>query len=77
MALGMSTAALTLSTYNSAHISMLELQIALNNKKVDHLVDVSNLHKQHFKAVDQKLEDSLQQIVHHALHQQGPFHKND
>jgi hypothetical protein len=36
---------------------MLELQIALNNKKVDHLVDVSNLHKQHFKAVDQKLDD--------------------
>jgi hypothetical protein len=57
VALGMSTAALTLSTYNSACISTLELQIALNNKKVDHLVDISNFYKQHFKAVDQKLDD--------------------
>jgi hypothetical protein len=55
--LGMSTAALTLSTFNPACISTLELQITLNNKKVDHLVDISNLHTQHFKAVDQKLDD--------------------
>jgi hypothetical protein len=57
VALGMSTTALTLSTYNSTRISMLESQIVLNNKKVDHLVDVSNLHKQYFKVVDQKLDD--------------------
>jgi len=57
MALGMSTAALTLSTYNSACISTLKLQITSNNKKVDHLVDISNLHEQHFKAVNQKLDD--------------------
>jgi hypothetical protein len=33
VALGMSMAAPTLSTYNSARISMLESQIMLNNKK--------------------------------------------
>ncbi len=57
VALGMSTAALTLSTFNSARISMLEMQIASNNKRVDHLVDITSLHEQHFKAVDRKLDD--------------------
>jgi hypothetical protein len=52
VALGMSTAALTLSTYNSACISTFESQIIL-----DHLVDVSNCQAQHFKAIDQKLDD--------------------
>jgi hypothetical protein len=55
VALGMSTAALTLSTFNSACISTLEMQIISNNKRVDHLVDITNLHEKHFKAVDQKL----------------------
>ncbi len=53
----MSTAALTLSTFNSARISVLESQIVSNNKCVDHLVDVTRLHEQHFKAVDHKLDD--------------------
>jgi hypothetical protein len=52
VALGMSTAAFTLSTYNSACISTFESQIIL-----DHLVDVSNCQAQHFKAIDQKLDD--------------------
>jgi hypothetical protein len=52
VALGMSTAALTLSTFNSARISTLETQIASNNKQVDHLVDITSLHEQHFKAVN-------------------------
>jgi hypothetical protein len=57
VALGMSTTALTLSTFNSAKISTLETQIASNNKRVDHLVDITSLHEQHFKAVDRKLDD--------------------
>jgi hypothetical protein len=54
---GMSAAALTLATFNTARISKLETQIAHNNKRLDHLVDITNLHEQHFKAVDQKLDD--------------------
>jgi hypothetical protein len=57
VALGMPAAALTLSMFNSARISMLETQIASNNKRVDHLVDITSLHEQHFKAVDQKIDD--------------------
>jgi hypothetical protein len=57
MALGMSMAALTLSTYNSASISTPETQITSNNKRVDHLVDITNRHENHFKAVDQKLDE--------------------
>ena len=48
----MSAAALTLATYNTARISKLETQIAHNNKRLDHLVDIMSLHEQHFKAVD-------------------------
>jgi hypothetical protein len=48
IALGMSTASLTLSTINTAKISALEMKIALNNKRVDHLVDITTLHEQHF-----------------------------
>ncbi len=54
---GMSAAALTLATFNTARISKLETQIAHNNKRLDHLVDITTLHEQHFKAVDQKLDD--------------------
>jgi len=57
VALGMSMAVLTLSTYNSARISMLETKIVSNNERVDHLVDITNLHENHFKAVDQKLDN--------------------
>jgi hypothetical protein len=53
----MSAAALTLATFNTAKISHLETQIAHNNKRLDHLVDITMLHKQHFKAVDKKLDD--------------------
>ncbi len=53
----MSMAALTLSTFNLAKISTLETQIASNNKRVDHLVDITSLHKQYFKAVDRKLDN--------------------
>jgi hypothetical protein len=55
--LGMSAAALTLSTFNSAKISTLVTQMASNNKRVDHLVDITSLHEKHFKAVDHKLDD--------------------
>jgi hypothetical protein len=55
--LGMSVAALTLSTFNSAKISTLVTQMASNNKWVDHLVDITSLHEKHFKAVDHKLDD--------------------
>jgi hypothetical protein len=48
VALGMSTVVLTLSTYNSAHISTLEMQIIYNNKRMDHLVYIYNLHENHF-----------------------------
>jgi hypothetical protein len=54
---GMSTAALTLSTFNLARISTLETQIAWNNKRVNHLVDITSFHEQHFKAVDRKIDD--------------------
>ncbi len=36
---------------------MLETQIVSNNKPVDHLVDIINLHENHYKAVDQKLDN--------------------
>ncbi len=53
IALGMLAASLTLSTINTAKISALEKKIALNNKRLAHLVDITSLHEQHFKAVDQ------------------------
>jgi len=53
----MSAAALTLATFNTAKISHLETQIAHNNKRLDHLVNVTTLHEQHFKAVDKKLDN--------------------
>jgi hypothetical protein len=57
VALGMSAATLTLLTFHSARISTLETQIVANNKRVDHLIDITSLHKYHFKAVDHKLGD--------------------
>jgi hypothetical protein len=63
IAIGMSAASLTLSTINTAKISALEKKIALNNKRLDHLVDIMSLHEQHFKAVDQKLDDIANQLA--------------
>jgi hypothetical protein len=59
----MLAASLTLSTINTAKISALESKIALNNKRLDHLVDITALHEQHFKVVDQKLDDISRQLV--------------
>jgi len=53
----MSAAALTVANCNTAKISHLETQITHNNKRLDHLVDITTLHEQHFKAVDKKLDD--------------------
>jgi hypothetical protein len=53
VALGMSAAALTLSTFNSAKISKLETQIASSNKRIDHLVDITSMHEMYkINAVD-------------------------
>jgi len=54
---GMSAAALTFATFNMAKISHLETQIVHNNKRLHHLVDITTLHEQHFKAVDKKLDN--------------------
>ncbi|MFN9938427.1 MAG: hypothetical protein ACK56I_03030, partial [bacterium] len=59
----MSTAALTLSTFNTVKISHLETQIVNNNKRLDHLVDITALHEQHFKAVDKKIDDMAELLV--------------
>jgi hypothetical protein len=59
----MSAAALTLSTFNSAKISHLETQIVNNNKRVDHLVDIAALHENHFRAVDQKVDDMADKLA--------------
>ncbi len=53
----MSAAALTLATFNTAKSLHLETQIAHNNQRLDHLVDITTLHEQHFKAVNKKLDD--------------------
>jgi hypothetical protein len=63
VALGMSTAALTLSTFNTAKISHLETQIVNNNKHLDHLIDITALHEKHFKAVDQKVDDMADKLA--------------
>ena len=63
VALGISSAALTLSTFNTVKISKLESQIVNNNKRLDHLVDITALHEQHFKAVDQKVDDMAALLV--------------
>jgi hypothetical protein len=62
VALGMSAAALTLSTFNLAKISHLETQI-INNKRVDHLVNITALHENHFRAVDQKVDDMADKLA--------------
>ncbi len=63
VSLGMSATALTLSTFNSAKISHLEMQIVNNNKRVDHLVNKMALHENHFKAVDQKVDDVAEKLA--------------
>jgi hypothetical protein len=63
VALGMSATALTLSTFNSANISHLETQIINNNKRVDHLIDITALHENHFRAMDQKLNDVADKLA--------------
>jgi len=63
VALGMSTAALTLSTFNSAKILHLETQIVNNSKWVDHLIDITALHEKHFRAMDQKLDDVANKLA--------------
>jgi hypothetical protein len=59
----MSAEALTLSTFNSAKISHLETQIVNNNKRVDHLVDITALQENHFRAVDKKLYDVADKLA--------------
>jgi len=59
----MSAVALMLSTFNSARISTLETQIASNNNHVDHLVDITSLHENHFKAADRKLDDVSEKLA--------------
>ncbi len=63
VALGMSAAALTLSTFNSARILTLETQILNNNKRFDHLVDITSLHENHFWAVDKKLDNVADKLA--------------
>jgi hypothetical protein len=41
----------------------LETQIVNNNKPVDHLVDITSLHKNHFRAVDKKLDDVADKLA--------------
>jgi hypothetical protein len=59
----MSAAALTLSTFNLAKISHLETQIINNNKRVDHLVNITALHENHFRAIDKKLDDMADKLA--------------
>jgi hypothetical protein len=42
---GIASARLAFATYNAIQISKLENKIAANKKKVDHLIDITNLHK--------------------------------
>jgi hypothetical protein len=58
----MSAAALTLSTFNSARILTLEMQIINNNKCID-LVNITSLHENHFWAVDKKLDDVADKLA--------------
>ena len=75
VSLGMSTAALTLASFNSAKILHLETQIVNNNKRLDHLVDITALHENHFKAVDQKLDDMATQLAHILRYDKVKFSK--
>jgi pyrimidine operon attenuation protein/uracil phosphoribosyltransferase len=61
--LGIETAGSMLATYNAVQISKLEDKIAANNKKVDSLIVITNLHEKHFKAVNQKLDDISNQLA--------------
>ncbi len=50
---GVATAGLTLTTYNAVQISKLNNRIVAK-KNLDQLIDITNLHEQHFKAMDTK-----------------------
>jgi hypothetical protein len=52
-----------LAMYNAVQIPKLENKINTSEKKVDHLIDITNLHEQHFKAVDQKIDDISNQLT--------------
>jgi hypothetical protein len=41
----------------------LEDKISANEKKVDHLIDITNLHENHVKAVDHKIDDISNQLA--------------
>jgi hypothetical protein len=56
------SAGLTLASYNAIQISKLETIIAAKEKKVDHFIDITNLHKNHFKSTG-----------NYAANQQGPI----
>jgi hypothetical protein len=75
VALGMSSAALTLATFNTVKISHLEMQIVNNNKGLDHLVDITALHDKHFKAVDQKVDDMANQLANILRYDKVKFSK--
>ena len=75
VALGMSSAALTLATFNSVKISHLETQIVNNNKRLDHLVDITALHDKHFKVVDQKVDDMAKQLANILRYDKVKFSK--
>jgi hypothetical protein len=75
VALGMSSAALTLATFNTTKISHLEMQIVINNKRLDHLVDITALHDKHFKAVDQKVDNMAAQLANILRYDKVKFSK--
>jgi hypothetical protein len=60
---GITTAGLTLATYNTVQISKLDAKIAANDKKLAHLIDITYLHEKHFKAEDQKIDDISNQLA--------------
>ncbi len=72
VALGISMAALSLSTYNSARISTLEMQIISNNKS-GHL----QLTRATFQGGRPKTQQHLRQTGKDSEDQQGPFRKID
>jgi hypothetical protein len=74
---GVATTGLKLATYNAAQISKLESKIAANKNKLDHLIDITNLNEQHFKAMDSKLDYISKQAGDNAPSQQSPFCKNN
>jgi hypothetical protein len=60
---GLASAGLTMAMYNAVQISKLENKMASNKKKLDHLINITNLYEQHFKAVDQKIDNISNQLA--------------